>query len=63
VVGDVIELAEVPAWALGKCAPADNGAAVTVGVLLAEDGGDTATGDGTGEALPPIKTARTKAAK
>lgn len=54
VVGDVIELASVPDWAVGKCAPADDGAAVTVGVLLAEDGGDTATGDGTGKALPVI---------
>ncbi|OGB70468.1 MAG: hypothetical protein A2486_07300 [Burkholderiales bacterium RIFOXYC12_FULL_65_23] len=63
VVGDVIELASVPAWAVGKCAPAGDDAKVTAGVLLAEDGGDTATGDGTGEALPPIKTARTKAAK
>lgn len=35
VVGDVIELASVPAWAVGKCAPADDGAAVTVGVVQA----------------------------
>lgn len=32
VVGDVIELANVPAWAVGKCAPADNGATATVTV-------------------------------
>lgn len=31
VVGDVIELASVPAWAVGKCAPADDSATVTVG--------------------------------
>ena len=31
VVGDVIELAEVPAWALGKCEPADDAATVTAG--------------------------------
>ena len=31
VVGDVIELAAVPVWALGKCAPADDSAVVTVG--------------------------------
>lgn len=54
VVGDVIELASVPTWAVGKCAPADDGAAVTVGVLLTKDGGDTATGDGTGKSLPVI---------
>lgn len=35
VVGDVIELASVPAWAVGKCAPADNGADVTVGAVQA----------------------------
>ena len=35
VVGDVIELASVPAWAVGKCAPADDGATVTVGVVQA----------------------------
>lgn len=34
-VGDVIELASVPAWAVGKCAPADDSAAVTVGVVQA----------------------------
>lgn len=54
VVGDVIELASVPAWAVGKCAPADDGAAVTFGFMLTEDGEDTATGDGTGKALPVI---------
>ena len=35
VVGDVIELASVPVWAVGKCAPADDGATVTVGVAQA----------------------------
>lgn len=35
VVGDVIELASVPAWAVGKCAPTDDGAAVTVGAVQA----------------------------
>lgn len=34
-VGDVIELASVPAWAVGKCAPADDSATVTVGVVQA----------------------------
>lgn len=63
MVGDVIELAEVPAWALGKCVPADDDATVTAGFLLTEDGGDTATSDGAGEALPPVKTTRTKVAK
>lgn len=35
VVGSVIELAAVPAWALGKCAPADDDATVTVGAVQA----------------------------
>ena len=35
VVGDVIELASVPSWAVGKCAPADDSAAVTVGAVQA----------------------------
>ena len=35
MVGDVIELASVPAWAVGKCAPADDSAAVTVGAVQA----------------------------
>ena len=35
VVGSVIELAEVPAWAFGKCVPADDGASVTIGVVQA----------------------------
>lgn len=35
VVGDVIELASVPTWAVGKCAPADDSATVTVGVVQA----------------------------
>lgn len=35
VVGDVIELASVPAWSVGKCAPADDSAAVTVGAVQA----------------------------
>lgn len=38
VVGSVIELAAVPAWALGKCVPADDSAAVTVGVTLIDEG-------------------------
>lgn len=62
VVGSVIELAAVPAWALGKCVPADDDAKVTAGFLLAEDGSDTVTGDGSGEALPPIDVLRTQAA-
>lgn len=35
VVGDVIELSSVPTWAAGKCAPADDSATVTVGVVQA----------------------------
>lgn len=32
VVGSVIELASVPAWAVGKCVPAADDAVATVGV-------------------------------
>ena len=32
VVGGVIELASVPSWGVGKCEPAEDDAAVTVGV-------------------------------
>lgn len=35
-VGDVIELASVPAWALGKCSPADDDAEVTVSLAPVE---------------------------
>lgn len=46
-VGDVVEFADVPSWAVGKCSIADDDAEVT---LLAE-----AVGDGSGEALPDIE--------
>jgi hypothetical protein len=36
VVGDVIELASVPPWAVGKCALADDDAEVTFGVMQAK---------------------------
>ena len=35
VVGSVIELASVPAWAVGKCVPAADDAEVTVGEMPA----------------------------
>lgn len=38
VVGSVIELASVPAWAVGKCVPAADDAAVTVGGTLINEG-------------------------
>ena len=38
VVGGVIELANVPAWAVGKCVPAADDAAVTVGGTLIKEG-------------------------
>ena len=61
-VGDVLELASVPAWALGKCEPAgDDAVATDFGWLVSEGAGepmapadgDTVTGDGSGEPLPP----------
>ena len=38
VVGGVIELANVPAWAVGKCVPAADDAVVTVGGTLINEG-------------------------
>lgn len=38
MVGSVIELASVPAWAVGKCVPAADDAAVTVGGTLINEG-------------------------
>ena len=38
VVGGVIELASVPAWAVGKCVPAADDASVTVGGTLINEG-------------------------
>lgn len=35
-VGDVIELPSVPAWAVGKCAPAADDADVTLGALASD---------------------------
>lgn len=63
-VGDVIELEHVPAWALGKCEPAgDDAVATDFGALVSQGtgepmepaAGDTVTGDGSGESLPPIE--------
>lgn len=45
-VGDVIELAEQPAWAVGKCSIADDDAEVTLASEV--------IGDGAGAALPEI---------
>lgn len=41
-VGDVIELASVPAWALGKCAPAGADAEATVSFAAPEPEGGQA---------------------
>lgn len=49
VVGDVIELATVPGWAVGKCAPASDDAEVTIEMVAAVDG------DGSGQALPSVE--------
>ncbi len=38
VVGGVIELASVPSWGVGKCVPAADDAAVTVGGTLINEG-------------------------
>lgn len=43
VVGDVLELPDVPAWAVGKCQSVGDDVALTI-----------ITGDGTGDALPDV---------
>lgn len=53
VVGGVIELASVPAWAVGKCVPAADDAVVTVGMKPAE---------ATAESEPSIDDLRAQAA-
>lgn len=58
VVGGVIELASVPAWAVGKCVPAADDAAVTVGVTLINEGNMPAAA----ESEPSIDGLRTQAA-
>ena len=57
VVGSVIELANVPAWAVGKCVPAADDAAVTVGGTLINEGTMPAA-----ESEPSIDDLRTQAA-
>lgn len=42
VVGDVIELAAVPAWALGKCVPANDDSTVTASFPQGEAESDPA---------------------
>lgn len=49
VVGDVLELASVPGWALGKCVPAPDDAEVTIEMVA------VVTGDGSGQALPSVE--------
>ena len=44
LVGDVLELPDVPAWAAGKCQQAGDDADLTISVLLDDKGGATATG-------------------
>ena len=53
VVGGVIELANVPVWAVGKCAPAADDAVVTVGMKPAKS---------TAESEPSIDDLRAQAA-
>ena len=57
VVGGVIELASVPAWAVGKCVPAADDAAVTVGGTLINEGTMPAAAS-----EPSIEDLRTQAA-
>lgn len=57
VVGSVIELASVPSWAVGKCVPAADDAAVTVGGTLINEGTMPAAAS-----EPSIEDLRTQAA-
>lgn len=43
MVGDVLDLPVVPVWAVGKCKQVEDDTELTI-----------ATGDGSGEALPPV---------
>jgi len=52
VVGDVLELETVPAWAVGKCKPAPDGAELT-----------NTTGNDSGESLPSADEDAAKAAE
>ncbi|MDO8251408.1 MAG: hypothetical protein Q7T78_17045 [Rhodoferax sp.] len=54
VVGDVLDLPAVPVWAVGKCKQVEDDVELTIGVLLTDKGDDPLTGNGTGEALPPV---------
>ena len=54
VVGDVLDLPSIPVWAAGKCKQVEDDVELTIGVLLTNEGADIVTGDGTGEALPPV---------
>jgi len=51
VVGDVLELDVVPVWAVGKCKQVGDDVELTI-----------ITGDGTGEALPPVDDEQAKIA-
>lgn len=52
-VGDVIELDAVPAWALGKCEPAAEGAEATVSFEQpAQDQGGADSSEGAGDSQP-----------
>lgn len=62
VVGDVLDLPAVPAWALGKCVHVGDDVALTIGALTDDEGSDTVTGDGTSEALPIIEEPATEPA-
>lgn len=73
-VGDVIDLATVPVWAVGKCAPAGDDADVTVSfeapVITAnivpanEDAGEVESfipSDASPEIIPEVKPSKGKA--
>lgn len=78
-VGDVVELPDVPAWALGKCLPAADDAEVTAeaaivaniapadgagaGALMQTADDGQLVSDGTGDALPAIEPPALAAAK
>lgn len=56
--GDVVDMPSVPAWALGKCEPAPEGAAVTA--LVQDQGAGTAL-EGPDGATPATAPKRRKA--
>lgn len=60
VVGDVIDMPAVPAWAAGKCEPASDGAAATVGKQPVRDQAGAVPAAGPDGATPAPASRRSR---